>query len=654
MHGAAHYFLATTSFMRQTRATKVQDAEQVDSPQLCLTHPQGGFMKFSRSVKFALAVVATSALAFSLLTPAQAAKHSTVVVHNVNSLTSFNPGQPDTNLETNGNVAYLSSNGFGYYDDKKNTISNPIFGSSKIVKNGATDFRNQYTVAPGRVWSDGTPITAVDLLLSHVLQSNAYSIAAGLGDPLSTTAVPAFDSISYGGTYADNIVGEPVLSADKMSVTLRYKKKIADWASFGPGPAPVHTLVLMAEGKKALGSVAENEAARDRFLAAFNSKNTTFLKSIAKVWSDAYDITEVDEKTNPLLFVGNGAFTVVSAVTKSSVTMKKNPKYNSGPALSGSIDTIIFRFIGDGTAAAQALANGELDVYSGQATADGVAALKKISSVIVKTGIAAVYEHWDTRVGNAPGQPAYTGVFAGDKGKDLRRAFLLSIPREEITEKLIRPINPDAVVLGSTFLSPGQDGYDRLVANNGSGYYVGSQDVLNAKALKLVRKSFPNAGPNNPIKIKVLVPGNNVRRAAEFALAKANAIKAGFELVGDVQVSWSPRIGNSEYDAVFFAYGATSTIQAASNANFETGGGNNRMGVSLPQLDAILKTLQFPLSRTSYISKVIAAERLIHAEGLTVGVFQFPAVTAYNKDLKGVRPAPLSPNLVWNYWEWSY
>ena len=612
-------------------------------------------MKFTRSAKFALAAAASAALAVSLLTPAQAATRSTVVIHDTNSLTGFNSSTPDTNLTINAAVGYLSGMGFNYYDDKKNVIQNKTFGSYKVVKSGATDFRVQYTVEKGRVWSDGTPITAVDLLLSHVLSSNAYSKAAGLGDPDSDN-VPAFNSNGYGGTYNDNIVGQPVLSADKMSVTLQYKKKIANWDLFGPGPSPVHTLVLISEGKKGLQSVKDNEAARDRFLAAYNSKNTAVLKALGKVWSEAYNITEVNDKTNELLFVGNGGFTVESAVTKSSVTLKKNPKYNSGPALSGSVDTVIFKFISDGTAASQALANGELDIYAGQATADAVAALKKISNVTVKGGIQSCYEHWDTRVSNAPGQADYNGIFKGHggKGADLRKAFLLSIPREEITEKLIRPINPDAVVLGSTFLSPGENGYDRLVANNGSSFYVGSQDALNAKALRLVKKHFPSASPSNPVKVKVLVPGNNPRRAAEFALAKANAIKAGFDLQGDVQASWSPKIQLSEYDAMFFAYCQTAASQTGTNANFKLGGGNNRTGVNLPSLDAILDKLQVPMDNRTLVSTVIQAERIIHNEGLTVGVFQFPAVTAYNKNLKGVKPAPLSPNLVWNYWEWAY
>ena len=612
-------------------------------------------MKLTRGAKFALAVAASSALAVSLLAPAQAAGRSTVVVHETNSLTSFNSNTPGTNLVTNSVVGYLSGSGFNYYNDKKNLVANKVFGSYKIVKNKSDDFRTEWTVAPGRVWSDGTPITGVDLLLSHILASNTYSKAAGLGDPDSDD-VPAFNSNGYGGTYADNIVGEPVLSADKMSVTLQFKKKIANWDLYGPGVSPVHTMVLLAEGKKALGSVADNNAARDRFLTAFNTKNTATLKSIGKVWSEAYNFTQVDATTNPLLLVGNGGFLVESAVTKSSVTLKANPKYNSGPALTGSIDTIIFKFISDGTAASQALANGELDIYQGQATADAVAALKKLTNIILVGGTGVAYEHWDTRVNAAPGQPDYNGIFKGHggKGADLRKAFLLAIPREEIVEKLIRPINANAVVLGSTFSVPGQEGYDRLVATNGSGFYNGNQDAKNAKALRLVKKHFPNASPSNPLKVNVLVPGNNTRRAAEFALAKANAIKAGFDLVGDVQAAWPGRIQNSEYDAVFFAYVASSVAQAGSNANFIIGGGNNRMGVALPALDTILNKLQFPLDNRQVVSLIIQAERIIHSEGITLGVFQFPAVTAYNKELKGVKPAPLTPTLVWNYWEWSY
>jgi peptide/nickel transport system substrate-binding protein len=258
---------------------------QVDSPQTLFFNPQGGTMKFTRSAKFALAAAASAALAVSLLTPAQAATRSTIVIHDTNSLTSFNSGQPDTNLTINGKVGNLTGIGFYYINDQKNVVRNTTFGNFKIVKNNATDFRISYTVNKGLVWSDGTPINAEDLLMSHVLSSNTYSKAAGLGDP-DGDATPAFDSNGYGGTYSDNIVGEPTISADKMTLTLQFKQKIANWDLYGPGPSPVHTLVLLAEGKKGLQSVKDNEAARDRFVAAYKSKNTAVLKAIGKVWSD--------------------------------------------------------------------------------------------------------------------------------------------------------------------------------------------------------------------------------------------------------------------------------------------------------------------------------------------------------------------------------
>jgi hypothetical protein len=68
---------------------------------------------------------------------------------------------------------------------------NTKFGSMQIVRKAAKDFQIRYTVAPGQQWSDGTPIDAVDLLLSHIVQSDKYSKEAGLGDPTDNKVTPA-------------------------------------------------------------------------------------------------------------------------------------------------------------------------------------------------------------------------------------------------------------------------------------------------------------------------------------------------------------------------------------------------------------------------------------------------------------------------------
>ena len=218
-------------------------------------------MKATRIVR-AVAGVATAALTFTGLAavataPASAATKTTVVIVGSNALTSLNSGTPDTNLVTNSDVAYLTGSGFNYYDNKRNLVKNTTFGTYQITKNTPTDFRVQYTVKPGRVWSDGTPITGVDLLLSHVLSSSKYSIAAGLGDPASEDKKPAFDSLGYGGSYS-KLIKDVSIAPDRMSVVLTYSKYFPDWEIAGPGPAPVHALVAMAMGEKKLGTPAHN------------------------------------------------------------------------------------------------------------------------------------------------------------------------------------------------------------------------------------------------------------------------------------------------------------------------------------------------------------------------------------------------------------
>ena len=614
-------------------------------------------MNKKHKLRVGLVALASLGLVAGILAPAQGARN-TIVFHETNPLTGFNTGQKNMNLTANTAVSYMSGIGFGYFDDKGNYIDNTVFGTQRASGSGSK-FKITYTVAPGRVFSDGTPITAVNLLLSHVTRSNAYAIAAGLGDPKSATA-SAFDSAGYSSTWDQFVVGDPVLSADKMSITVSFKGKFADWKLYAPGPSAVHTMVLIADGKTSLQPVAVNVDATADFEKAFFAKDTAFLKKLATVYNTNYKITTVTSSTNPLLFVGNGGYIVSSAVDKQSVTMKKNPRYNSGPAFKGDIDTVVFRYITDGTAASQALSNGELDVYQGQVTADALAALKKISSVKVVGTSAAIYEHFDTRLGknaNDPNQPEYNGPFAakfGEKARALRQAFLMCVPRQEIVDKLIKPFDPESVVLGSTFTLPGSDIYDNVVRANGSKFYTGTQEELNKRARALIKKYAPEVTVAKPLKIKIQVPGNNERRANQFALAKANMAKCGFDLVGDVQAAWSPRIGFTEYDAVFFAYVQTSNAQAGSAANFKLGGSNNRMGVNIPALTTLMNSLSTPMSRTVLAQKFIAAERIIHDQGITVGVFQHPQVTAVNKDLSGIKPAVYSPTMVWNWWEWSY
>ena len=612
-------------------------------------------MKLTRIAKVAIATAAAAGLAVSTLSPANSATRSTVVLVTSNQLTGLNPNVTNMNLTFNNEVAYMQGFGFNYYDNSPKLVENKLFGSYKIVSQ--KPFKVQYTVNKGKVWSDGTPITGVDLLLSHVTCSSSYSFAAKLGDPTDPEVAPAFNALCYGGIYDQAHVGLPTLSADKMSVTVEYDSKIPDWEISGPGPSPVHALVHLAEGKTKLQKAAANNAAKAKFEKAFFSYNTKLMKAAGEVWSKSYNINKVDNTTNKLLLVGNGAYKLKTAVPGQAVTLVLNKRHvsnPSGPKTNG-VKTVVFRVVGDGTAAAQALRNQEVDIYQGQPTADSVKLLSEIPTAKVIGGAQAVYEHIDLRVGTANGvSEEYTGPFAGDsqKAKDLRTAFLLAFPRDEIVDKLIKPINKNVVRMDSLLLFPGEPGYDDMVKNNGiSKYTKGTQSQREADALALVRKHS-----SSDVKIELLwgTP-SNARRAAQAQIIKAALGRAGFDVNAPGNAAWPNFLDSSAYDAEFFAWVKSAITQEGNADLFNSEGGNNLLGYRNKTVDAAVEKLRKSLlPEKDKLAQYLIVEKQVLADAVTLPIFQHPGVTAVNKKLQNVKPNPLSPQLVWNYWEWKY
>ena len=614
-------------------------------------------MKFNRLARVAIATAATAGLAVGLLSPANAAPKTTVSIVQSNALTGLNPSVTNMNLTFNVDVNYLSSMGFTYYNNKAALVDNTAFGTYKVVSQ--KPYKVQYTVNKGRVWSDGTPINGIDLLMTHIVSTAQYSTIAGLGDPEDPDVTPVFNSLGYGGIYDQFVVGLPILSKDKMSVTVEYSAKVPDWRLLSPGPSPVHALVLMAEGKKKLGTVAENVAAKERFYKAFDTYNTAVMKKVGAIWSKDYNINKVDATTNPLLLVGNGPFMVKTAVPNGAVTMVRNPKYNSGPKVKA-LKTVVFKVIGDGTAAAQALKNGEVDVYAGQPTADAVAQLKAMAPAVkIIGGDQAVYEHLDLRVGSAYGtQAPYNGPFAGmsQKAKDLRTAFLLSYPREEIMEKIIKPINPTAKLMNSLMSFNAEPNYAGIVAKSGvSKYTEGTQATRTAAALALVKKHYPDAAAGSgSVKIKLLFgQPSNARRVSQSQLAKAEWAKAGFDVDVTPTSGWSSYLEDPKYDAAFFAWVKSAILQSGNVGTYESS--TNSQGYVNATIDKIYKELgASPLTAAQIAAKYLQVDQELMKDAVTLPVFQHPSANGVSAKLMGVAPSPLSPNLIWNLWDWSF
>lgn len=606
-----------------------------------------------RKAKVATLVGALAATGV-LIAPASAADRTTVVLTQPTPLSSLNSSTPDTNLATNSEVMYPTGFGFYYGNNVKKIVPNTRFGTWKVTNKSATDFRVQYTVRSGQKWSDGTPIDAVDLLLTHVLSSSDYAKAAGLGDPKAGPS--AFDSLGYGGPYDDNIKSV-VLSDNKMQLELRYGAIIPDWELYAPGPYPVHALSLLADGKTKLGTASENLAAKAKFLADYESKNTARLKAMGKVWSKDYNITTVNSSTNPLLLVGNGNFEIQSCVDQVSCTLVLNKDLNgqSGPKANG-IDKIVFRFDVADTSAPQALANKEIDLYAGQVTADGLTQLKNVKGIRLSTAPQSTYEQISLRTAGPNLKGAYNGPFAGNsrKAQALRRAFLLAVPREDMIAKIIKPTDPDAVVLNSrTYMPSDGAGYTSFIAKNRSGSFSASYDARIAEAQKLM-DLYAKGWRTKPIEVK-FVARNNARRTAQFNLYAQSWAKVGFKVTGDLRADWSTKLSDTSYDGALFAWGAGLPTQPNDCPQVKSDSPNSTFGWSSDIILQACKELESSaLSTIKRDALWLKVEQELLKNAYTLPLFQWPGVTAVNSDLKNVKPSPITPNLVWNYWEWTY
>jgi peptide/nickel transport system substrate-binding protein len=554
--------------------------------------------------------------------------------------------------------------GFTYYNSDAKLVMNTAFGSMKIVKKLAKDFQIQYTVKKGQVWSDGTPIDAVDLLLTHVISSDKYSKDAKLGDPADDATTPKFDSVGYSGTYSEHVVGLPVLSADHMSLTVKFDKPLPDWELLAPGPSPVHTLELMADGKKGLQAAAVNAAAKAKFLSDFTSKNATRMAKMGKVWSESYNVNAVNASTNPLLLVSNGGFIIKSFTFGDKMTFARNPKYTSGPAMEtkNPINTVVIKIIDDNTAAVQALKNGEIDIYYNTLpTSADKASLVAMSNVTTVTKTGGNYSHLDLRVDTASGKTDdYTGIFAGNsqKAKDLRKAFLLAVPREGMVETLIAPIQTGAKPLDSALAFQGTPEYNTIVKNSGvSVYSAGTQASRTAAALALVKKYKPAASADNQVYTVRLIHADSSTRRRLTALIKLEVAKAGFDLVEtNAPTFFEDELNkSSDYDVTMYGFSLNSISQANGTEIYKSTGGNNAWGWSDSLVDSTVDSLQGDILTASQVTaKRLLIEKQIvkNAWGLTL--YANPTITAYTKTLKNVKTAPVGANVTWNFFEWHY
>jgi peptide/nickel transport system substrate-binding protein len=589
--------------------------------------------------RFGAAGVAIAAGALVLAgcsTPqSEVVEDSTVTVAWNQPFYSYNGNTSFGNATANNNIIYSTNSWFNYYNNVPELVQDTSFGSYELVSEDPLTVT--YTVNEGVKWSDGTAVDAADLLLVWAANSGVLNTPdfdpSEFTDPETGEFTEDFptDVVFFDGAIGaglEKVGSVPEVGDDGRSITLVYDELFVDWELAFPQGLPAHVVA-----KNALG-LDDNAEAKTAILEAIQDNDAEALAAISSFWNGGFNFSEMP--SDPELVLATGPYMITDFVADQYIELSANPEYTGDHT--PQVETITVRFIPDPLAAVQALENGEVDVIQPQATADVADALGAIDDITVIGGYEGTYEHIDLQFDNSK-----SGHFNNPL---IREAFLKTVPRAQIVETLIKPLQPDAEVRNSQLFLPGADGYEETVANNGMSEFL-EPDIEGAKAL------LAEAGVTNP-EVCILYATNNPRRVNEFALIQASGNEAGFNVTDCGSPQWGGLLGTAgAYDATFFGWQSTSLGVTNASANYITGGINNLNFYSNPEVDDLLGQLDVEFDPEAQIEIQLQIDKLLMDDFYGLTIFQFPATVAYSDRVSNIDPSTLAPTIFWNVWEWE-
>ncbi len=575
---------------------------------------------------------------------------STATVAVSGTLTSLNPNSSYGRASSlNADVAYLTGSAFAYPDASSELVRDPGIGTAEATARDPLTVR--YTIAQDAQWSDGVAVTPADLLLAWAANSGALDTAGFDPGAHVDAETGRLGELPDDVVYFDGARGRglelatqtPQPGDDGRSLFVHFDAFTPGWeTALAPG-LPAHVVAARALGlplraaDAAPGSDADPalaKAADAALVKAIRGADTAALSAIANVWNGGYDLTGA--QPDPDLLVANGPYRV-AAVSDGAVTLAANPRYR-GPR-APAIETIVLQTVGDPEEVVRRLAAGTVDVATPAPDAALAAELAGIPGVTVTAGSSATFEHLDLQFADSK-----SGVFGDSR---VREAFLHVVPRQQILDELVRPVQADAGLLDSFVLRPGAAGYAEAIADNGSADYQ-STDVDAAARL------LAEAGVSSP-EVCVLYDPADQRRVAEFGLIQASAARAGFRVTDCSRADWTSMLGVAgAYDAALFAWDTTRLGPGAVAAVFRSDSAvANLNRFSDPDADARVAEVMGtddPAAQTAALARLDA---ILWADAYGVPLFAHPTLTAVSDRLTGVSRSPLARGVLWNAWEWT-
>ena len=474
----------------------------------------------------------------------------------------------------------------------------------------------EYVVNSDAAWSDGDPIDCDDFQLQYYANNGLYFQLDENGETVvdeeSGIEVYLFDLI---GTNGWDSISTVECSEDGKTVTVNYAEPYADWQSLYGASNPLIP-----------AHVVERESGVEDLVAAFEADDREAIDAVANTYNTLWTVNpgEIDPDT----MLSGGKYALGTWDPGASITLVPNESYWGTPA----VGDVVIRTIAE-EAQSQALANGEIDTMNPQPTVDLIGQLEGIDGVVVETGAQFLWEHFDFNFNN--------DVFSDF---NVRQAFALCLPRQQMVDALIVPVDPTAEVLNNRWIQPFEDGY----ADNSGGLYD-EVDLEAAQAL------LDEAGVEQPVPVRLgwFDNGGNQRRTDQVALTIESCNQIGFDIQdAGSETFFDVELAAGDWDIAMFGWRGSS-LKSGSVDVYRPGSGNNVGNVDIPELEPLLDEILITADPAGQIDLANQIDVILWEELATIPVFSFPGVIAYADDISNVVYNPSQSGLTFNAASWE-
>jgi peptide/nickel transport system substrate-binding protein len=457
-----------------------------------------------------------------------------------------------------------------------------------------------YTISDDAVWSDGTPITADDFIFTRDSQ-NACEEAATAADPATV-----YDAASCTGyDVMESIEG----SDDGKTVTVTYAEPFADWETLFNPIMPKHGFEAAGNGDPVAG-----------FNTGFKVENLPAGEAISD-------------------YVLSGSwFTVTDYQPGVSTTLERNEEYwGDDPT---AVDTLLIRWITDGTQQAPALQNGEVDVIFPQAQLDLTQQVQAIPSATTFIGFGTFWEHLD---------PNQDNVHLADPA--VRRALALAIDREEIVQRLPAQFDSSAQVLNNRIFFPGDPRYEDNAGDYATQDVEAAKSALEDAGYTLGADGIYTHPERGPLSMRITWRDPNERRQSTAQLIQAQAKEAGFDIVFAPQPDFE-FLAAGNFDLALFGWTASASLSSSDSIYRSDGGQNYSKNVN-PEIDSLWDQANGELDEDARTDLLNQIDVLLWEDLHNIPLFQVPELLANDQDVGNIIYNGYFNQFTWNANQWG-